>query len=554
MINNEIIADNFSLLAKLMEVNGENPFKIKSYTNVVRTIEKYPQELSELPEKELFQIKGIGEAIGNKIIEQLHTGKLALLEKYLQETPAGIIEMLQIKGLGIKKVVTIWKELGIETLGELLYACEENRLMHYKGFGEKTQENIKATIEFYLKSQGLLLYAEAEIFYILIQKSLDKYKDFQFLIGGAFREQQEIIEKLVWVTDAPTSILEEIGTKLNWSVVSSSDQIITFSTEEKLILNFHFSTKEKIIVDQFLHTGSAEFHAAFPLKSDSVINEETEIFTNSGLHFIPAYRRDFPEIIEVAKQKEIEIGIQENQIKGIIHCHSVWSDGANTIEEMAQAAATMQMEYIAMSDHSQSAFYAKGLTPERVTEQHKEIEALNTKNTTIPLFKSIESDILYDGNLDYAPEILSQFDIIIASVHSILKMDKEKATSRIIAAVENPFTSILGHMTGRLLLSRAGYPVDHPSVIDACAANNVVIELNAHPRRLDIDWKWIDYTLNKGVKISINSDAHSTEGLKVLKYGVLVAQKTGLTAAQNISSYSLGAFQEFLQQQKAKRP
>ncbi|QES90039.1 DNA polymerase/3'-5' exonuclease PolX [Rhizosphaericola mali] len=554
MINNEIIAGNFALLAKLMEVNGENPFKIKSYANVVRTIEKYPQELSELLEAELFQIKGIGDAIGNKIIEQLHTGKLTLLEKYLQETPAGIIEMLQIKGLGVKKIVTIWKELGIETLGELLYACEENRLMHYKGFGEKTQENIKAIIEFYLKSQGLLLYAEAEAFYNLIQKTLDKYKNFQFLIAGAYREQQEIIEKLVWVTDADKVTLESIAEKLNWTIIDPSEKTIEFITAEKLKLVFHFSTKESIVVDQFLQTGSDEFHAIFPLNKETTITQEEDIFTNAGLHYIPAYRRDYPEIIETAKQKEIEIGIQVDQIKGIIHCHSVWSDGANTIEEMALAAANLNMEYIAMSDHSQSAFYANGLTPERILEQHKEIEDLNTKNNTIPIFKSIESDILYDGNLDYAPEILSQFDIIIASVHSILKMDKEKATSRIIAAVENPFTSILGHMTGRLLLSRAGYPIDHSSVIDACAAHNVVIELNAHPRRLDIDWKWIDYALNKGVKISINSDAHSTEGLKVLKYGVLVAQKTGLSTTQNISSYSLDAFQEFLQQQKTKRP
>jgi DNA polymerase (family 10) len=220
---------------------------------------------------------------------------------------------------------------------------------------------------------------------------------------------------------------------------------------------------------------------------------------------------------------------------------------------MAKAAKEKGLEYLVISDHSKSAFYASGLEPERVLAQHAQIDELNQQLAPFRIFKSIESDILNDGSLDYDTDILSRFDLIIASIHSNLKMPIEKAMDRLITAIENPFTSILGHMTGRLLLSRNGYPVDHAKIIDACAANDVVIELNAHPRRLDIDWRWIHRALDKGVLISIDPDAHAIEGFDDCRYGVLVAQKAGLTAANNLSSFSLADFEKFLVRQHSKR-
>jgi len=237
-------------------------------------------------------------------------------------------------------------------------------------------------------------------------------------------------------------------------------------------------------------------------------------------------------------------------IKAIIHSHSNWSDGSNTIEEMAKACIEKNYEYLVISDHSKSAFYANGLTEERIKEQHTYIDELNKKFAPFKIFKSIECDILNDGNLDYSANILFTFDLVIASVHSNLKMTEEKAMMRLINAIENPYTTILGHMTGRLILSRPGYPVDHKKIIDACAANNVVIELNAHPRRLDMDWRFIHYALEKNVLISIDPDAHSTSGFNDIKYGVLAAQKAQLTKEKNLSSFSLQQFENFLANKK----
>ena len=239
--------------------------------------------------------------------------------------------------------------------------------------------------------------------------------------------------------------------------------------------------------------------------------------------------------------------ILPTDIKGIIHSHSNWSDGSNTIEEMANAAQAKGLEYLVISDHSKSAYYAQGLSDEKIAAQHKYIDELNAKNPSFKIFKSIESDILNDGSLDYSNSILGTFDLVIASVHSNLKMSEEKAMSRLVTAIENPYTTILGHMTGRLLLSRKGYQIDHKKIIDACAANKVVIELNAHPSRLDMDWRYIAYALEKNVLISINPDAHNLEGFDDTRYGVLVAQKALLTKEQNLSSFGLKEFEGYLE-------
>jgi DNA polymerase (family 10) len=242
--------------------------------------------------------------------------------------------------------------------------------------------------------------------------------------------------------------------------------------------------------------------------------------------------------------------VKPNDIRAIIHSHSNWSDGVNTIEEMASECIKRGYEYLVISDHSKSAFYANGLNEERLREQHRYIDELNAKLRPFKIFKSIESDILNDGSLDYTDNILSTFDLVIASVHSNLKMTEEKAMTRLLKAIENPYTTILGHPTGRLLLSRNGYPVDHKKIIEACAANHVVIELNAHPRRLDVHWQWIDYAIENGVLLSIDPDAHALDGFDDIQYGVLAAQKGGLTKENNLSSFSLKEFEVWLTKNK----
>ena len=557
-MDNYEIADNFSLLGKLMDIHGDNSFKAKSYTSAAFTIEKLPMQLAEMPPERINNINGIGEAIGKRIIEQLQTGTLALLQEYLQKTPEGILTMLSIKGIGPKKIATIWKELEIETIGELLYACSENRLTLYKGFGEKSQQNIKEAIEFYMGSQGSFLYQQIESYATQLTTSLQNiFPNYLFSITGNFKQQAEVISQLSWVTTTPKNeIMAFLGSQ-SFVFENIFENIFSCKGPEQIELIFHISSPELFISTLFETSSSEDFLQEWKTltnwNNQKEYQSEAAIFESFGFAFVPAYQRETKEILTLAKNATLKPCIQTSDIKGIIHSHSNWSDGATTIEAMAKAAIEKGLEYLVISDHSQSAFYANGLKEARIFAQQQQIDALNKQLAPFRTFKSIESDILNDGSLDYSDEVLSSFDLVIASVHSNLKMTEEKAMMRLLNAIENPFTSILGHLTGRLLLSRNGYPVDHAKIIDACVANDVVIELNAHPRRLDIDWRWIERALNKGAIISINPDAHSIEGYSDCKYGVLVAQKAGLTANKNLSSYSLIEFERFLLEQHQKR-
>ncbi|MFT3701096.1 MAG: PHP domain-containing protein [Agriterribacter sp.] len=555
-MDNFQIADTFSLLSKLMDIHGENSFKSKSYSIAAFNIEKLPAPLDGLPAEKLFAIKGIGDNIGKKVIEIIETGKLKSLEDILQKTPPGLLEILNIKGLGPKKIAVIWKEMGIESVGELLYACNENRLLLYKGFGEKTQLSVKNNIEFYMRSQGSYLFAEIEPYATLIQKELHhQFPEQRFEITGAFKRHVSTIDILEWVTTASTSTLKDFFTAKSYSVKDENELNITFTSPENTHLRFYYSGKENFGSILFHTACSAAFLNEWEKKypDSNVYENEADVFTSASVPYILPCLREKEFVIYTATQNKLPDLIQPGDIKGIIHSHSNWSDGVNTVEEMANAAIEKGFEYLVLSDHSKSAFYANGLKEDRIKEQHLYIDELNEKLKPFKIFKSIEADILNDGSLDYSNDVLATFDLVIASVHSNLKMSEEKAMLRLIGAVENPYTTILGHPTGRLLLSREGYPVDHKKLIDACVANNVVIELNAHPRRLDIDWSWIDYALEQGALISIDPDAHSVDGFKDTRYGVLAAQKAGVTKQQNLSSFSLSEIESYLQKISAKR-
>jgi DNA polymerase (family 10) len=555
-MTNYEIADHFSLLSKLMDIHGENSFKAKSYSVAAYTIEKLPQELAKLSDAELFSIKGIGDAIGNKIKELLTTGKMSALENILMATPPGIIAMLEIKGFGPKKIAVVWKELGIESIGELEYACNENRLAALKGFGAKTQENILKSIAFIQQNQGFHLWAETEAFANGIVQQLQKaFSANQFALTGDIRRQMPTLAYVEILTDLPEAALRSQFEAIPEIVIKPAADMLFIHIPNQPALQFHLHSTAAFHHALFTTTASPEFLAAF--KEQYALPEtpgsEAEIFTQNNLQFIPPALREGPAVLQTAANNALPALITATDIKGIIHSHSTWSDGLNTIEEMARAAMQQGFEYLVLSDHSQAAFYANGLTPDRIAAQHQEIDALNEKLKPFRIFKSIEADILNDGSLDYNESVLATFDLVIASVHSNLKMSEEKAMDRVLKAVENPFTSILGHPTGRLLLSREGYPLDHKKIIDACAANNVVVEINAHPRRLDLDWKWIGYALEKGVLLSVDPDAHSIAGFHDVYYGAMAAQKGGLTASGNLSSYNLQQIEVFIAAQKEKR-
>ncbi|AEE53221.1 DNA polymerase/3'-5' exonuclease PolX [Haliscomenobacter hydrossis] len=545
-MSNKEIAKTFQFLGDIMELYGENPFKIRSYQNAYLTLRKLDRPLAEMEATEIAAIKGVGQAIAEKIRELLDTGKMSTLQQYLDKTPDGVQEMLRIKGFGPKKIKVIWEEMGIETIGELLYAVNENRLLELKGFGEKTQNELRQQLQYFLKSRNQFHFASLEAEgQDILQKLQTALPGVKVEFTGAFRRHANILESidiLVGSTAGLDAQLEALGLQ-NWQV--QADHCSGSSSNEYPVRIFQCSAAD-FGSKQFKYSAAPVFMQAFleqnPGQDFRDIAEETEIFKKAGLPFIPAELREEPWAIVQAKTTGVPTLLETTDIKGVVHTHSTYSDGLNTLSEMAEYSKQLGYEYLVISDHSKAAFYANGLQPERVLSQMEEIDALNKTLAPFRIFKGIECDILNDGSLDYTEDILAKFEVVIASVHTNLRMDEAKATQRVIKAVENPYTRILGHPTGRLLLSRQGYPLDHQKVIDACAANGVAIELNASPYRLDVDWTWIPYALEKGVMISINPDAHSKQGIHDIHYGVLSARKGGLTAAQCLNAKGVNNF------------
>lgn len=552
-MDNYDIAEQFSLLSKLMDIHGENAFKSKSYSSAAFALEKMPQQIASIPREKVFQVRGIGDSVGKKVLELLDTGELKALQEYIAKTPAGVLEMMNIKGLGPKKINLLWKEMGIDNIEELAKACTENRIAEKKGFGEKTQQNILKSIQFQQDNAGKYLYAKVETFAEAFTLKLkEKFEEYKIEITGTYRRQLEIIDQLEWVTTVPADQLQNYLLTDSVQLVANRDGLLIVSVEDRLILQFHIVTEEEFYSMLFETSCDAEFLEAFKYEKGSYASEET-IFKNASLPYIPPFLRESKNILAKANTFDFNGIVQTKDIKGLIHSHSNWSDGAYTIEEMARELIKLGFEYLVISDHSKAAYYANGLSEERIRDQHRYIDELNQKLSPFKIFKSIECDILNDGALDYENKILAGFDLVITSVHSNLEMDEEKAMRRLLGAITNPYTTILGHMTGRLLLRRKGFPVDHKAIIDACADHHVVIEINASPSRLDMDWRWIDYAMEKGILLSINPDAHTTNEFHNIKYGVMVAQKGGLLSKNNLSSFSLKEFEAFLQENKRKK-
>jgi DNA polymerase (family 10) len=557
-MDNYAIADHLTLLSKLMDIHGENAFKSKAYAAAAFALEKLPQPVAALPKEKISAIRGIGESAGKKITELLETGEMTALKQLLTQTPEGVLEMMNIKGLGPKKIHTLWKALHIDSIEALQQACEANTVAEQKGFGEKTQQNILEAIRYQQENEGKFLYVQVEDFAEGLQAKLDQaFGKHKTRLTGDFRRQLEVIEALEWVTTIPHGDLKKFFDELSYSLLSESAQHLEYRANSLLILKFYLADERHFDFLLFTTTGSDAFVEACK-KLDAWTNVDTaeiehELFKKLGMETILPCLRETPQIIEEAKKSTLPNLIQISDINGLIHAHSNWSDGGYSIEEMAQECMRAGFEYLVLSDHSKAAFYANGLSEARILEQHRHIEELNKKLAPFKIFKSIECDILNDGELDYSARVLSSFDVVIASIHSNLQMPQEKAMQRLLGAIANPYVSILGHMTGRLLNKRKGYPVDHKKIIDACAAHNVVIEINAAPQRLDIDWRWIGQALERGVLLSINPDAHTLDDYRWLKYGVLTAQKGGLSKEHNLSSMTLAQFEAFLQQQKAKQ-
>jgi DNA polymerase (family 10) len=559
-MENKPIARTLRQLSQLMELHDENPFKIKSLANAAFKIDKLPYPAAGKSLAELEKIDGIGKSTAIKIAELLETGTITELKDLLAATPEGVVEMLGIKGIGPKKIAIIWHDLGIENIGELYYACNENRLIEAKGFGLKTQEDIRKMIEFRMASDGKFLYAQVEPdANEIYQRIKDIFPDAFVRITGEYRRCCEIITELTYLIGTlnrkiAVDALAKSGIINNLSV---NGDHINGETDKGLLVDIQVTGVKYFYDELFRQTGSEDHVKAVLARiRDSIDESENEeiIYKKAGLEWMPPELREGDAFIEKAANNTLPHLITYHDLKGALHNHSTWSDGVNTLEEIAlYCRDNLKLEYLGICDHSKSAFYAKGLSIERVLQQHEEIDHLNKKITNFHIFKGIESDILNDGSLDYPDEILKKFDFIVASVHTNLKMDKHKATARLIKAIENPHTAILGHPTGRLLLSRKGYDFDYKKVIDACAANNVVIEINANPLRLDLDWRWHQYALDKGVKLSINPDAHRNEGFLDMHYGILAARKGGLNKEMCLNAFSLNEIKKEFEIKKSAK-
>ena len=558
-MENKTIARTLRLLSQLMELHDENPFKVKSVANAAFKVDKLPFPIATKSLDEMEKLDGLGKSIASKIWELVDSNTIGDLSDLLKQTPPGIVEMMKIKGLGPKKILVIWKDLGIENVGELYYACNENRLIEAKGFGLKTQEEIKKTIEFNMASNGRFLYAQVESFAEAILERIKAEIQPEFAcLTGQYRRRSEIIDSidLILVKALDNSILQKLE---SWDLkdLEVIDNQINCETESGIKIKLNLVKNTELGWELISQTGNLEHVETLKamLKGSDVSGKsEEEIYELAGLPFIEPELREGNSEFKLAESNSLPKLIEYSDLKGSLHNHSTWSDGIHTLEEMALFCKNdLKLEYFGICDHSKSAFYANGLNETRLAAQQREIDELNKKLSPFRIFKGIESDILYDGSLDYSDEVLASFDFVVASVHSILNMNEEKATERLIKAIENPYTTILGHPTGRLLLSRSGYPIDHKKVIDACAENQVIIEINANPLRLDLDWRWHQYAISKGVLLSINPDAHRKEGFNDMKYGTLVARKGGLSKENCLNAMNLDQISILFEQKKRKR-
>lgn len=536
-------------MASLLDLHEANPFKVRAYTSTIMGIERLGQQVLELEEKDLTRA-GISKGMAPKIISLRETGTMEDLEYLLSSTPKGVIAMLEIKGIGAKKIRAIWKELGVASIDALKDACETGAIASLKGFGEKTQTQILEQLAYLEATAQLLHYSDAEEYALQLKEHLQKeLPQAQIAPVGEIARQLEVVATIELIVAHQD--FAQIRTVLNGIDEIEAQEAIAgpfiwkgLVKSNQTPVHIHFTQPERLGSELLLHSSSPA-HLAYQAKGKSLRQHaiasahesEASLYNSLELPTVPAPMREGTfELSLLSEGIDLPELVQMTDLKGVLHNHSTYSDGKHTLEEMALHCQSLGYEYLGITDHSQAAFYANGLTADRVKAQHEEIDALNERLAPFRIFKGIESDILNDGSLDYPEEVLASFDFIVSSIHSNLKMDEEKATQRLITAIENPYTTILGHPTGRLLLKREGYPINHQAVIDACAANGVSIEINANPWRLDLDWRWVRYAIDQGVMIAINPDAHDKERYNDMRYGVLIGQKAGLSKEMTLNS------------------
>lgn len=522
-----------------IELTEDNPFKARAYLSAARAIGESPYSLEELVTGgKAAEIKGLGSGLQERLREFHSSGQIAMHQELLAKVPVGLWEILGIPGLGTKRVKTLHELLGVGSLSELEYACHENRLLDLKGFGPKMQANVLKGLAEVKARRGQALYPEAMAYAREVTELLRAWPGVERVeITSCLRRACQVVDQvqLIVATQDVTALLGALQERLASAIESVGHDQLQGRLPNGLKLTVSFCQPEHLAYRLFQTTGSAE-HLAQLAEGISGKEEELQglaseeaIYAALGLPFIPPCLREGFDEIELARQGLLPALVELTDVEGVLHTHTTYSDGADSLVAMSQAAAELGWRYLGIADHSQAAFYAGGLKPEQVRQQWQEIDKLNSQNGQVKLLKGIEVDILADGSLDYDDELLAGFDYVIASVHSHLRQSQEQMMNRLLSALKNPHVTMLGHPTGRLLLGRGESAVDMPTLINVAAEYGKSIEVNANPYRLDLDWRWCRLAKAKGVKLAINPDAHRVSGLQDIHYGLAAARKAGLS-------------------------
>ncbi len=570
MMDRKGVAVTLERIASYLELQGENPFRVRAFRTAEKTVEGFPSELqSAIADGSLAEAKGIGPAILEVITELVNTGRSSMLEELREAVPPGLVEMLAVSGLGVAKIRQIHNALGIETLPELEAAARDGRLAALPRFGARTADNVLKGIAFLRAASIWRLAHHARDEALAIADALSAQPHVLAVHpAGAVRRRDEVVQEqiLVVVADvAPAEVFRSIGAGVGVTEVAGQD-------ERRATLRFQGGAPVQVVVTPPQNlgavlvqaTGNAGHLARLTALAESrgytlagtalwqgsrfvPTPDEEALYAALGLPWIP------PELRENGDELDRPLPplLERKDLRGFLHCHTTYSDGTNSVEELARGVRAAGYEWLGITDHSRSAAYAGGMQPDDIHRQWDEIDGVNALGLGITVFKGIESDILADGALDYPDELLAGFDFIIASVHSRFTMSEPEMTSRFLRAIESPYVILIGHPTGRLLLAREGYAVDLDQLFEAAGKAGVGIEINADPHRLDLDWRVLRRARAAGVMISIGADAHNLGGLDNVEFGVAIARKGGLGAADILNTRSA---EEFLAFARTRRP
>ena len=577
----EEAAEILQRIALLLELKGENPFKIRAYKSGAEVVEAYAGDIMQLAaDNQLAGIKGIGEALRDKLHEMATTGKLEFFEKLKAEFPEGLFELFEIQGLGPKKIAALYSQLQVGSVADLKRVCVNGEAAKISGFGDKTVVKILESIAFRAEHASEFRIDQV---YDLALDLLDTLRAHPAVsraeVCGSFRRGKETVHDLDFLvsTRQPEQVITDFvalpqiekvivqgGTKASVYAPNGvqCDLRAVSSAEFPFALNYFTGSKEHNVVmrQRALDRGlSLNEYGFTPTEAGATLSEEIqeihderEIYRALGLDYIEPELRENSGEIEAAAQGRLPALIQLENLRGVFHNHTTASDGRGTLREMAEAARDLGLQYLGIADHSKSSFQANGLNEQRLRAQIAEIRTLNAEfDGHFRLFAGSEVDILKDGSLDFDDDLLAELDYCVASVHNVFNLPEAEMTKRIIRAIENPHVTMLGHVTGRLLLQRPAYAVNIPAIIDAAAETGTIIELNASAWRLDMDWRWWRLAKEKGVKCSINPDAHSTQGLEAVLFGVRAARKGWLTRNDVVNCLPLGQIEAALKKQRA---